>query len=200
MLATAVHMAEPTEGYWRPDHPVQQRIRRALEDMTGATLGADVCGIDGCSVPNWAIPLAGLAHAFARLGSGAGLAAQRAATATRIARPAGPTPISSPAPAPRHGGHAAPAGPGAREERGGRRLLRRAPRARPRLRAQDRRRRQARRRGRPGASHRALLSRRRATSAPAQRSPTGAASRSGRCAPRPSWPPCSPACHDGWPG
>jgi L-asparaginase II len=84
MLATAVHKAEPTEGYWRPDHPVQQRIRRALEDMTGATLGADVCGIDGCSVPNWAIPLAGLAHAFARLGSGAGLAAQHAATATRI--------------------------------------------------------------------------------------------------------------------
>ena len=37
MLATAVHKAEPTEGYWRPDHPVQQRIRRALEDMTGAT-------------------------------------------------------------------------------------------------------------------------------------------------------------------
>ena len=85
MLATAVHRTEPTEGYWRPDHPVQQRIRRALEDMTGATLGADVCGIDGCSVPNWAIPLAGLAHAFARLGSGAGLAAQHAATATRIA-------------------------------------------------------------------------------------------------------------------
>jgi L-asparaginase II len=85
MLATAVHMAEPTEGYWRPDHPVQQRIRRALEDMTGAMLGADVCGIDGCSVPNWAIPLAGLAHAFARLGSGAGRAAQHAATATRIA-------------------------------------------------------------------------------------------------------------------
>ena len=42
MLATAVHLAEPTEGYWRPDHPVQQRIRRALDDMTGLPLGADV--------------------------------------------------------------------------------------------------------------------------------------------------------------
>ena len=41
MLATARHLAEPTEGYWRPDHPVQQRIRRALEDMTGCALGAD---------------------------------------------------------------------------------------------------------------------------------------------------------------
>ena len=35
MLATAVHLGEPTDGYWRPDHPVQQRIRPALEDMTG---------------------------------------------------------------------------------------------------------------------------------------------------------------------
>jgi L-asparaginase II len=84
MLATAVHMAEPTEGYWRPDHPVQQRIRSVLEDMTGATLAADVCGIDGCSVPNWAIPLSGLARAFARLGSADGLATPHAAAAARI--------------------------------------------------------------------------------------------------------------------
>jgi L-asparaginase II len=84
MLAIAIHMAEPAEGYWRPDHPVQQRIRRALEDMTGATLGADVCGIDGCSVPNWAIPLSALARAFARLGSTDGHATRHAAAATRI--------------------------------------------------------------------------------------------------------------------
>jgi L-asparaginase II len=84
MLATAAHMAEPADGYWRPDHPVQRRIRRVLEDMTGATLGADVCGIDGCSVPNWAVPLSGLARAFARLGGGAALAATRAATCRRI--------------------------------------------------------------------------------------------------------------------
>jgi L-asparaginase II len=84
MLATAVHMAEPTDGYWRPDHPVQQRIRRALEDMTGTILGADVCGIDGCSVPNWAIPLAGLAHAFARLGSGRERAMPHVPAATLI--------------------------------------------------------------------------------------------------------------------
>jgi L-asparaginase II len=84
MLATAVHRTEPTEGYWRPDHPVQQRIRRALEDMTGATLGADVCGIDGCSVPNWAMPLTGLARAFARLATGEGLAPERADACRRI--------------------------------------------------------------------------------------------------------------------
>ena len=39
MLATAAHLAEPTEGYWRPEHPVQHRIRRALADMSGCVLG-----------------------------------------------------------------------------------------------------------------------------------------------------------------
>src|SRR5262249_35568075 len=66
MLARAVHRGEPIEGYWLPDHPVQVRVRRALEEMTGCTLTADVCGIDGCSVPNWAVPPTGLARAFAR--------------------------------------------------------------------------------------------------------------------------------------
>jgi L-asparaginase II len=84
MLATAAHLAEPTEGYWRPDHPVQQRIRRALEDMTGCALGADATAIDGCSVPNWAMPLAGLARAFARLATGEGLAPERAEACQRI--------------------------------------------------------------------------------------------------------------------
>jgi L-asparaginase II len=31
MLATAVHMGEPTRGYIRPDHPVQRRVLSALE-------------------------------------------------------------------------------------------------------------------------------------------------------------------------
>jgi L-asparaginase II len=84
MLATAVHLGEPTDGYWRPDHPVQRRIRRALEDMTGCALGPDALGIDGCSVPNWAIPLAGLARAFARLATGAGLAPERADVCRRV--------------------------------------------------------------------------------------------------------------------
>ena len=84
MLGTATHLAEPTDGYWRPDHPVQQRIRRALEDMTGCALGADAMGIDGCSVPNWAMPLAGLARAFARLATGEGLSPARAEACRRI--------------------------------------------------------------------------------------------------------------------
>jgi L-asparaginase II len=84
MLATAAHLGEPTDGYWLPGHPVQVRIRRVLEDMTGCSLTAEVCGIDGCSVPNWAMPPAALAGAFARFVSGVGLVPQRARDCARI--------------------------------------------------------------------------------------------------------------------
>jgi L-asparaginase II len=84
MLATAVHASEPIEGYWRPDHPVQLRIAGLLQDLAGCHLGAEVCGIDGCSVPNWAMPLSGLAHAFARLATGEALARSRALACRRI--------------------------------------------------------------------------------------------------------------------
>jgi len=84
MLATAAHLGEPTDGYWHPDHPVQVRIRRVLEELTGCSLTSEVCGIDGCSVPNWAIPPAALARAFARFVSGTGLTPQRAGDCARI--------------------------------------------------------------------------------------------------------------------
>jgi L-asparaginase II len=85
MLATAVSRGEPPGGYWLPDHPVQGRVRGVLEDMTGQSLGAEMRGIDGCSVPNWAIPLASLAAAFARFVSADGLSPERRAACRRLA-------------------------------------------------------------------------------------------------------------------
>lgn len=84
MLATARHLGERTADYEQVNHPVQQRIRAVLEDMSGADITADVCGIDGCSVPNWALSAASLARAFALFGTGEGLSATRAAAARRI--------------------------------------------------------------------------------------------------------------------
>jgi L-asparaginase II len=55
-----------------------------LEDMTGAVLSEERCAIDGCSVPTWAIPLQDLARAFAKFGSGRGLAPERARAAARL--------------------------------------------------------------------------------------------------------------------
>nr|WP_111560002.1 asparaginase [Paracoccus sediminilitoris] len=50
--------------YIDPDHPVQQAVKDAFEDVTGET--SPGYGIDGCSAPNWACSLEGLARAMAR--------------------------------------------------------------------------------------------------------------------------------------
>ena len=81
MLATARHMREDIDGYWEPEHPVQQRIRVILEEVSGLALPSNLCGIDGCSVPNYAMPAKNLAIAFARLITGQGLAPARSAAA-----------------------------------------------------------------------------------------------------------------------
>jgi L-asparaginase II len=61
-------------GYGRHDylafaHPLQEEIRTAVSHMAQVPESALVCGVDGCSAPNYAIPLARLAYAFARLAS-----------------------------------------------------------------------------------------------------------------------------------
>jgi L-asparaginase II len=78
--ATGLDSAE----YFRPEHAVQREVRAVLEDFTGAVLGPEVCAIDGCSVPTWAVPLENLAHGFAKFGSGRGLAPERARAAARL--------------------------------------------------------------------------------------------------------------------
>ncbi|MGB6534396.1 MAG: asparaginase [Xanthobacteraceae bacterium] len=83
-LCLACAMGVDHAGYWRPEHQVQQKVRGVLEDLTGVILGMDCCGIDGCSVPTWAIPLKNLAQAFARFASGRGLSGERAAAAARL--------------------------------------------------------------------------------------------------------------------
>ena len=71
-------------GYEAPSHRVQRVVREAIQEMTGAPLGADVCGTDGCSIPTYAVPLRALALGFARFGAGIGLAPSRARAAERI--------------------------------------------------------------------------------------------------------------------
>jgi L-asparaginase II len=83
-LCLACAMGIDHVGYWRPEHPVQQEVRGVLEDLTGAALGPDLCAVDGCSVPTWAIPLKNLAHAFAKFGTGHGLQRERADAAARL--------------------------------------------------------------------------------------------------------------------
>jgi L-asparaginase II len=83
-LCVACAMGIDHSGYWRVEHPVQQKVQPVLEDLTGAVLGPECRAVDGCSVPTWAIPLEKLAYAFAKFGSGRGLSRERADAAARL--------------------------------------------------------------------------------------------------------------------
>ncbi|MCD1642799.1 asparaginase [Aurantimonas coralicida] len=83
-LCTAVHQGEETRGYVGLGHPVQQRAKAVIEDLTGFDLNSDVCGTDGCSIPTFAAPLKSFAHGFAKLVSGHGIAPERAAAGRRL--------------------------------------------------------------------------------------------------------------------
>ena len=63
---------QPTAGYVAPAHPLQQAIRAALADSARLDAGAMPSGLDGCSAPNYALPLSRLAHLYARLAQGHG--------------------------------------------------------------------------------------------------------------------------------
>lgn len=77
----------PLASYLDPGHPLQVEIRQALADFAGVDADALPCGIDGCSAPIYALPLARLAYAYARLAAGGsspyGAAAATLATAMR---------------------------------------------------------------------------------------------------------------------
>ncbi len=80
-LTLARHLQAGPE-YVDPDHPVQRAVRAAFEDMTGAP--SPGWGIDGCSAPNFATTLAGLARAMARIAAARADGDARARAAVRL--------------------------------------------------------------------------------------------------------------------
>ena len=71
-------------GYVEPEHAVMREITASLESATGTRLEGSPRATDGCSIPTFGIPLRALARAFARFGTGAGLAPDRARAAARL--------------------------------------------------------------------------------------------------------------------
>ncbi|WFE37053.1 asparaginase [Micromonospora sp. WMMD998] len=65
MLLTCLAAGWPLDGYWRPEHPLQQRVTATVEELTGEPVAA--VGVDGCGAPVHAVSLTGLARAFLRL-------------------------------------------------------------------------------------------------------------------------------------
>jgi L-asparaginase II len=73
-------------SYVRPEHAVMREVSAALQASTGCDLSRAPRGIDGCSIPTYAIPLRQLALGFARVASGVGLGDGHAAAAARLRR------------------------------------------------------------------------------------------------------------------
>ncbi|MGB3390920.1 MAG: asparaginase [Pseudaminobacter sp.] len=83
-LCACRHSGIDHRGYVRTGHECQKMVCEALEGVTGARHGDDNRGTDGCSIPTYAVPLKSIAHGFARMATGIGLAPERARAARRL--------------------------------------------------------------------------------------------------------------------
>ncbi len=85
MLALALLLGQPLETYLDPESPVQRRIRETLAAMAQWPPEALYVGTDGCSAPNFALPLYHAAWAYARLVDPRDLSPSRAEAARLVA-------------------------------------------------------------------------------------------------------------------
>ncbi len=83
-ICVAVQEGHDPKGYVQPDHPLMREITGTLGAMTGYDLSNTARGVDGCSIPTFAIPLRNIAHGFARFATGQGLGPERAKAAARL--------------------------------------------------------------------------------------------------------------------
>lgn len=68
--AWCVQHGQPLDDYCDPAHPLQQAIRHDVARVCGVAEEDLKMGVDGCSAPNYAMPLSALARSYARLASG----------------------------------------------------------------------------------------------------------------------------------
>ena len=67
MLAYGILRGFPLEEYTSIDHPVQRQILLTFSEMVDVPVDQVEVGIDGCSVPTFAVPLRNAALGYARL-------------------------------------------------------------------------------------------------------------------------------------
>ena len=84
-MTLARGMGMSVAGYEQFEHPVQRRVEVTLKELAGLT-GELPRGIDGCTVPNFAVPLAALARAMAAFADTSALSPARAKTCTQIVK------------------------------------------------------------------------------------------------------------------
>jgi L-asparaginase II len=86
MLAQARLLRQPLPTYLEADGPVQQAILARVAHLCDMPVNAIQLGIDGCSAPNFAVPLRVAAHAMARLMAPDGLIPELREAATYVTR------------------------------------------------------------------------------------------------------------------
>jgi L-asparaginase II len=84
MLAYAKMRNLPLENYLDVNHPIQQEILAAFAALSQLPVNEIKLGTDGCSAPNFAIPLYNAAFAMARLCDPRGLSAERASACRKV--------------------------------------------------------------------------------------------------------------------
>lgn len=84
MLAFAKMRGLPLENYLDFNHPIQRDILNTLSEMCGLETDHIHLGIDGCSAPNFALPLRNTALGAARLCDPRDLSEARAAACKKI--------------------------------------------------------------------------------------------------------------------
>jgi L-asparaginase II len=84
MLAFAKMRGLPLENYLAFDHPIQKDILKTFSEMCGIEMEKVALGIDGCSAPNFAVPLFNAALGMARICDPRDLSEARAAACKKI--------------------------------------------------------------------------------------------------------------------
>ena len=84
-MTLARHLGAPVRGYEEIEHPAQQLVERTLKEMAALT-GDLPYGVDGCTVPNFALSLTALARAMAQFADPRGLTPARREAAQRVVR------------------------------------------------------------------------------------------------------------------
>ena len=84
MLACAKMQGLPLDTYLQNDHPIQRDILAGFSEICGIPADKVELGVDGCSAPNFAVPLVNAALGFARLTDPRGLSSTRAEACKKI--------------------------------------------------------------------------------------------------------------------
>lgn len=85
-LALSQHLGLDPSRYLEPQGESQRLVRRAVEEMSGASHDELSTAVDGCSAPTFRMPLAKLATAIARVANPGGLGRERRAACERMQR------------------------------------------------------------------------------------------------------------------